>query len=148
MTNCPALRRHIYANLGRKGREPAASSSNLRIYSHFPSPPLPPSGPSRSPHLTLAAVAGSSVRSAPATPRDVENSVNYVQLVHACVVFLSRSSPLAAIALQSDLSALSRRQLIGDLYDYFPNYSSRVAFSFFLITLHIDSVTILPSSFG
>lgn len=38
MTNCPALRRHIYANLGTRVEEPAAF--NLRIYSRPSAPPL------------------------------------------------------------------------------------------------------------
>lgn len=75
MTNCPALRRHIYANLGTRVESPPPSTyeftrallplrrASRRPFSLLPSPTLSPSG--------------ASGRSAPTIPRDVENSVNY-----------------------------------------------------------------------
>lgn len=75
MTNCPALRRHIYANLGTRVESPPPSTYEftralLPFHRAFRRPFSLPS-------FSTLSLSGASGRSAPTIPRDVENLVNY-----------------------------------------------------------------------
>lgn len=79
MTNCPALRRHIYANLGRKGRARRLEPTNLLALS------LPFPSPVRSHHLTVSRA----LRTDDSAQR---RKFSELRISHVCTNYLSWSS--------------------------------------------------------